>query len=497
MKLSEYQQYDALGLAELVRNREVSAEEVLEASIALTEQNSHLNAVVHNLYDKAREQVKQVPANGAFAGVPCLLKDLGHHLAGTPMALGNAAHRNQISDRSSFMVERMAAAGMVFTGKTNVPEFGLKGISEPQAFGPARNPWDNQRSPGGSSGGSAAMVAAGAVPIATANDGGGSIRIPASYCGLVGLKPSRGMVSNGPQYADIWDGLNTDLVVSRTVRDSAAVLDTVAGNMPGDPYPAPAKHSGFLESLHQPLGKLRIAMHTEPPFAASISPAAIAAVEETARLLADAGHRVEYAAPQLDADALIDTFTTLYLSQASTDYHMVEKAVGKSAAKAGTEAQTRFLAYLGDCIKSADYVAARRTMNTFNRTFGEFFENYDVILTPTVAGVAPLVGSGDPTQQDTLMAKIVPTLGLGKMLMKGNALRESMLQTASRVPYTQLANISGLPAISVPLCTDPETGLPIGSMLTASMGNDGILLQLAAQLEQQRPWQSAYPFHQA
>lgn len=493
----EYQGLDATALAELVRCGDVSPSEVLETSITLIEQhNPSLNAVIHKLYDVARASLDDLPAAAPFAGVPLLLKDLGHHLAGAPHTRGNAALRDQrsMSLANSYFVDKLAAGGFVFPGKTNVPEFGLKGITEPQAFGPARNPWDVARTPGGSSGGSAAMVAAGAVPLATANDGGGSIRIPAAYCGLVGLKPSRGLVSNGPHYADLWDGLNADLVVSRSVRDTAAVLDLVAGNMPGDPYTAPLVVGGRDAAQTGAPQRLRIALDTTPPIDVPVDDSAVVATQAMAKLLQDLGHEVEEASPGVSAEQAMGAFSPIYASAAAADYRTVQEEAGKRAARRGTEAETRFMAYLGECVTGAHYLQAKRMINSINRAFGGFFSNYDIYLTPTAAGIAHEIGAHTSSLAMSVLQLALEKLRLGKWAWNSGLLQDSFAEAAARVPFTQLANLSGLPSINLPAFRDESAGLPVGVMLTGAMGTDGLLLQLAGQVETARPWAGSYPF---
>lgn len=494
---SQYSNCDATALAALIRSGQVSAAEVLDVAIGLIEEtNPSLNAVIHILFDEARAQLAGLPEEAPFAGVPLLLKDLGHHLAGAPQTLGNAALRKVLptSIQSSEFVDRLARAGCVFPGKTNVPEFGLQGTTEPEAFGPAHNPFDLTRTPGGSSGGSAAMVAAGAVPLATANDGGGSIRIPASYCGLVGLKPSRGLVSNGPHYADLWDGLNSDLVVSRSVRDTAAILHCVAGSTPGDPYASPVPPEGFGGICEKPLQPLKIAFDTRPPVPVAVDESAVRATRQMAQLLAAQGHHVEEARPVLDSDLALDCFTAEYISAAAADYAAVELQVGKAAARRGTEPATRFLAYLGRCMSAQQFITAKRNINALNREMGQFYQRYDVYLTPTTAGIAHRLGAQKPPALVTGMGRLVQAVGMGKRLLGSSMLKESFLEAVARVPFTQLANLSGLPSLSVPGEPDSDTGMPVGVMLTGALGSDAVLLQLAAQIEELQPWSERYPF---
>lgn len=495
MKTAEYSARDATGLAQLIRSGEVSATEVLDTCIALIEEhNPELNAVICPLYNEAKAALSAVPADSPFPGVPLLLKDLGHHLAGTPSFSGNAALRDvsPVSEQNSFIVDKLASGGFVFPGKTNVPEFGLLGTTEPKAFGPARNPWSKDRTPGGSSGGSAAMVAVGAVPLATANDGGGSIRIPASYCGLVGLKPSRGVISNGPHYADLWDGLNSDLVVSRSVRDTVAVLGLLAGNMPGDPYAGPTLD---LAAATTPVSSpLRVAVATRPLIDVPVDDSAVEATWSMAKLLESFGHTVEEAAPDVSGDLTTDVFSKVYMSAAAADYRRVQQIAGKAAAKRGTEAETRFLAYLGTCLTGEEYHTARRDANTLNRGVADFFGRYDIFLTPTTAGIAHEIGATGPTPMQSRLSGLVSALGLGRKVLNSNLLHDTFREMAGRVPFTQLANICGLPAINLPAFRDALTGLPVGVMLTAPMGADVQLLQLAAQVEAECDWRHSYPF---
>jgi amidase len=462
---------DATAQAELIRRGEVTPVEAVEAAIARIEKlNGELNAVIHPLFERARHRAAspELP-EGPFRGVPCVVKDLDGTLAGAPYHMGNRmlAEAGYVADRTSYLFEKLEAAGFVIVGKTNTPEFGLNPTTEPAVYGPTRNPWDPARSPGGSSGGSAAAVASGMVPVGHAGDGGGSIRIPASECGLVGLKPTRGRVSLGPAEGESWGGLVVRHVVTRSVRDAAAVLDVIAGPMPGDPYWAPPPARPFAAEVGADPGRLRIGVKTAIAGAfGTTHPDCVAAVEETARLLESLGHLVEPGGPDaLDNSDLNDAFLTAFCVWVAHDVERLAEMVGRRAGPGDVEEGTWGLAEVGRAITGAQFQAALVRMQTFTRAVAAWWAaGNDVLLTPTITEPPPPLGSFPP----------------------------GSTKAAELVPFTLPFNVTGQPAISLPLAWNAE-GLPIGVQLVAAAGREDLLIRLAAQLEAARPWADRRP----
>jgi amidase len=473
MEFQDYAARDGLGLGELVRRREVSALELLEVAITRAEAvNPLINAVVYRAYDQARAAAKAfAPAEQPFAGVPLVLKDLLGDCIGMPTRLASAFVPPLPWPADSYLVARLKRAGFIPFAKTNAPEFGLPPFTEPKLYGPARNPWDLGRTPGGSSGGSAAAVAAGVVPVAHANDGGGSIRIPAACCGLVGLKPTRGRNSLGPFIGDLMSGLVAEHVVSRTVRDSAAALDATAGYMPGDPYAAPPPAQPFSAGLGTAPRKLRIAFTTNPTVGGPLDPEVVAATEATAKLCAELGHEVENAAFRADVETLGPSFFAIYAAGLAATIDTVSRVVGRAATPADVEAMTWSLYQSGRAVTASQYLMAVTLLQQVGRNFAAFFEQRDVWLTPTL-GTLPLpVGLIDTNDPNA-------TLGDPRIV---------------KFAYCNaFYNVSGQPAISLPLQMS-KTGLPIGMLFGGRQGEEGLLLQLAAQLEAAQPWSARRP----
>ncbi|WP_339149313.1 MULTISPECIES: amidase family protein [unclassified Sutcliffiella] len=321
MKKHEYKSYDGLGLAELVQKKEVKPIELLEMAISEIEtQNPQLNAVIHTMYEQAR--VASEKTNGQFAGVPILLKDIGQEVKGEPKTLGSRALEKYRAKTDSEYVKRLRKSGFLFLGQTNVPEFGLMAITEPVVYGPARNPWKLSHTPGGSSGGSAAAVASGMVPIAGANDGGGSIRIPAAYCGLFGLKPTRGRTPVGPQFGRFWQGAAVEHVVTKTVRDSAAVLDKLKGDEKGAAFSTSTYEGSYLEKLQHPLEKkLRIAFSTKSPIGTEVHSDCVEAVGKTLKYLEALGHTVEEVEAPVEGRKIANSYLSLYFGSKCHGFH--------------------------------------------------------------------------------------------------------------------------------------------------------------------------------
>jgi amidase len=471
MPISEYTRTDGLGLAALVAARDVSAAELLEEAIARAEQvNPALNAIVFKDYERARLAAKNALPQGPFAGVPFLLKDIGLQCAGTPTRQGSRLFPPFPSDHDSNLMARFRAAGLIAFGKTNVPEFGLVPTTEGRLYGPACNPWNVAHSPGGSSGGSAAAVAAGVVPLAHANDGGGSIRIPASCCGLIGLKPTRGRVSAGPDIADGVDGLAIELVVSRSVRDTAAALDVAAGMAPGDPYTAPPAQSSYVEASKTSPRRLRIAFTANKLDGHRSHPDCVAAVAHAARLCETLGHNVEEASPDIDLLALMPAFSAIWCTNLASVIDFISRITGQTPSLDNLEGLTLAFYEVGKRVSGSQYVQAKMRLNQLSRGMAKFHQNYDLWLTPTLAS---------------------PPWKNGMLDIDGTDAEATMALLSDYVPYTPLQNITGQPAINLPLTWNAD-GLPIGVQFVAPFGDELTLLQLAAQLEQAEPWFGRY-----
>jgi amidase len=468
----ELARLDATAQAELVRGGEITPLELVDAAIARIEQvNPVLNAVVTPLFERAREAARGDLPAGPFRGVPFLLKDLSAAWAGVRQTSGSAFLAHFAPPVDSVLVERYRAAGLVFLGKTNCPEFGFLPTTEPALFGPTRNPWDTDRSPGGSSGGSAAAVAAGMVPVAHGNDGGGSIRIPASCCGLVGLKPTRARITHAPLLGDVMGGLVADHALARTVRDSAALLDASAGPAPGDPYAAPAPARPFLAEVGADPGRLRIAWSAANPIAAPVHSDCVRAVEDAALLCAELGHEVEEAAPALDADLLYESFLAVWIAGHAWGIEAMARATGRQPEPTSFEPLTWALYEIGRGIRAADYLLAITALQGIAREVAAFFARFDLWLSPTLAAPPVPLGSFDHRSTDGL----------------------AMFRRASEfVPFTPLFNATGQPACSLPLHWT-DAGLPIGVQFVARFGDEATLFRLAAALEEARPWAQRVP----
>jgi amidase len=487
MTFPEYDRYDALGLAELVRSHQVAVPELLEEAISRAEAlNPLLNAIVLPLYEMARRSASRERSEGPFAGVPFLLKDLLHAYAGVPLSSGSLGLRDYSPDQDSELVARFERAGLVVFGKTNVPEFGLVAITEPKAFGAARNPWDLTRSPGGSSGGSAAAVAAGIVPMASATDGGGSIRIPAGWTGIFGLKPSRGRTPSGPYHAEVWEGAVVEHVLTRSVRDSAAALDLAAAPARGDPYPRAQPARPYAAEVGARTRRLRIAFTARSPLGTAVDRECRAAVERTARLCEDLGHHVTEREAPIDGIAVARAYLTLYFGQVGADLRWIARNVGRKAARQVEDA-TRVLGSIGESISAAEYVEARASWNRFGRAMGGFHGRFDLYLTPTAARPPAPIGSLEGSPLVRIALKLVNRLRAGGAFRATGLLEKLALENLAPVPFTQLANLTGQPAMSVPLHWTPD-GLPCGSQFVAPVGAEATLIRLAAQLEEASPW---------
>jgi len=484
----EYDRYDALGLAELVKKGQVSAADLVEEAISRIEAaNPKINAVIHRMYEKARGLAANPPTGGPFPGVPFLLKDLLTACAGEPLTMGCKGLRGYVPDMDSELMRRYRATGLIVLGKTNTPEFGLVAVTEPELFGPTRNPWDLARTPGGSSGGSAAAVASGMVPMASGGDGGGSIRIPSAYCGLFGLKPSRGRTPTGPYYGEIWQGAAVEHVLTRSVRDSAAMLDATCAPEAGSPYTIPGPERPYLDEAGCDPNRLVIAFSTRSPLGTPVDPECIEAVHITARLLEDLGHRVEEAAPDIDGIALARSYFTMYYGEVASDIAQMGQLLGRKPTRSDVEAPTWLLGLIGRATSSAEFVLALRQWNVFSRQMARFHERYDLYLTPTTASLPVAIGELAPKPAEAAAMRVVNALGLGRLVKALGIAEKIAFENLSKTPFTQLANLTGQPAMSVPLHWSRD-GLPVGVHFIGRFADEATLFRLAGQLEKARPW---------
>jgi amidase len=464
---------DAVAQAQLVRRGEVTAVELVEAAISRLEQvNPDLNAVITNRFEEALQEAAGPIPQGPFAGVPFLLKDLMASLSGVRMTGGCRLLAENRADYDSELVVRLKRAGLIVIGLTNTPELGCHATTEPELFGATRNPWDLTRSPGGSSGGSAAAVSAGVVPMAHGNDAGGSIRMPAACCGVFGLKPTRGRNPLGPDAGDRMGGLVVEHVLTRSVRDSAWVLDATSGPDVGDPYWAAPPERSFAASAASAPAVLAIGFSTKTLKGEPAHPDCVAAVESTARLCAELGHEVSADEPSVDGEVIEATFDTIFSAGMAAGVDRVAAAIGRTVTAGELEPLTGYMYEKGRGVSASEYLRAVDTMQRVARQVAEFFQSRDIWLTPTVAEPPVPLGTFDFANFRT------PHDALQRIL--------------AFMPFTQIVNATGQPAMSVPLSWN-AAGLPIGVQFIGRYGDEASLFQLAGQLERVRPWAQRLP----
>lgn len=462
---------DALGQAALVASRQVSPGELLEAAIARAEAvNPALNFIAQPLYDRARAAAAR-SFTGPFAGVPFLVKDLHLHIAGERSGEGSRLWDGYRPAYSSTLFERFTAAGLNTFGKTTTPEMGLTVTTESRATGLTRNPWGLRHSAGGSSGGAACAVAAGVVPIAHASDGGGSIRCPASACGLFGVKPSRGRVPMGPHHTESWLGMTVGGAVSRTVRNSAALLDAVHGREPGSRYTAPLPDGSFLDHAGRDPGRLRIALMLVPATAVAVDPEVSGAVLAAAKLLESLGHVVEEAAPEVSGAELGTAMTAVIGASTAADVAARLRQLGREDAGNDIELVTQMWVHIGKSTSALQLLAANDAYQRAAVSVAQFQTRYDIILSPVFAQ---------------------PPIELGKIDLSPRDMAEWTRNILGYSPFTALANQTGQPAMSLPLGMS-AAGLPIGVMATARYGEEALLFSLAGQIERAAPWSGRRP----
>ncbi len=465
MNTDEYQSFDAVGLAALVAADEVSPTELLDVAQRIAaDRNPSINALTQDLGAFARSEIDRGLPRGPFHGVPFLLKDQFQQLTGTVTTAGSRVFADSVADHDSTLTARYREAGFVIFAKTSSPELAMSSTTEPTLFGPTRNPWNLDHSAGGSSGGAAAAVAAGIVPVAHASDGGGSIRIPASACGLVGLKPTRGRVPLGPTVFENWAGATCAHVVSRTLRDTAAVLDATAGGELGDSYVCYPHDGTFLAELDRAPGPLRVALMTEPWRPSPVDPEVVAAAETTARQLEALGHHVERAQPHFDVEAVLGAFGVITSTGTAAVLGAAAERRGRPIDEDEVEPTTWFSYQRGRSLAATAYANAVNAVQAATRQAARFHTGYDILLSPTLATPPPRIGAFvDPDPLQMLIA------------------------TGRFAPFTSMMNLTGQPSISLPLARS-ASGLPIGVMVTSALGTEGLLLRLAAQLEAAAPW---------
>lgn len=469
MNQADYQTQDAVGLAGLISAGEISAKEALEAALARADAvNSDINAITYDMADEALDLVKDTTPKGPLGGVPFLVKDLGTQMAGTPTSAGSRLFAELNCPADNALVTAYRLAGLVIFGKTNTPEFGLEPVTEPESLGPCRNPWDLERTPGGSSGGAAASVAAGIVPAAHSSDGGGSIRIPASCCGLFGMKPSRGRVSLAPANEG-WGGFSVQHAVTRTVRDSAVLLDVISTPQRGDPYWAPPPDRAFAEEVSIEPGTLTIAFTVESIAGPGLDPECAAAVRAAAKLCESLGHRVEeitlgwdYAPVQAAGGLIIAAnIATLLDNEAARRSQPIKRGE--------VEDLTLEMYERGKSISATDYIKAIQIAHAFGRLSARAFMGFDMLLTATLG---------------------CPPVPIG--WLRGGKPSAYMQRLLTFMPNTQPFNVSGQPAMTVPL-SQSRAGLPVGVQFVGQPAGEATLFRLAAQLERSAPWTSRHP----
>lgn len=497
MGFRDYGDCDALALAELVRNGQVSPGELLDEALARTaEVNPKVNAVIHLMEGRAREAIASGLPEGPFRGVPFLVKDLMTACAGEPMRMGSRLFKDFVPPDDEELTRRYRSAGLVIFGKTNTPELGVSNVTEPELFGPTRNPWNLERTSSGSSGGSAAAVAARIVPAANANDGGGSIRTPASNCGLVGLKPSRGRNPTGPQAPDVWWGFIGEHVVTRTVRDCAALLDATAGDYPQQLMKLPAPERPFLQETAMAPGRLRIAFSYDPGLGKALHPENRKALEVTSAALDRLGHEVVEVKLPLPPENFVECYASLISADVAATLRLAKTIVGREATSDDVELATWIMAKMGEAQSAADVATALWAMQAFSRQWLAWSAGFDVLLTPTV-GVPPLpIGAYQLSTLQRQGLKLLTALPAGALLSQRSKVVEAFAPVFEAAPYTMVANVTGQPSMSLPLHWT-EDGLPMGMLFTARIGDEASLFRLAAQLERELPWRDRRAPHSA
>lgn len=468
----ETENMDAVAQAELVKRGELKPVELVEAAFErIRIWNPRINAVVTEMFEEALREAEGPIPDGPFKGVPFLVKDLLASCAGVPLTMGSKLMKDFVPKEDSELIRRIRRAGLIILGKTNTPELGILPTTEPKLFGPCRNPWSLDRTPGGSSGGSAAAVAARMVPMAHGNDGGGSLRIPASCCGVFGLKPTRARNPLGPNFGDLMNGLVVEHALTISVRDSALLLDATCGPDLGDPYWPPLPPRPFFQEVGADPGELRVAFTDRLPKGSPLHPDCVEAVREAASLCEALGHTVEEDSPEINFDLMNASFMVVWSSGCASTLEAIARMKGRTLCPNDLEPTTWVLYEIGRKHLASDYLLAVQALQAISRQVARFFRRYDIWITPTLAEPPVPLGSFEPTEEDPL-----------------NGLRRA----AQFVPFTPICNITGQPAMSVPIHWNKE-GLPIGVHFVARFGEEGTLFRLASQIEAARPWAHRRP----
>lgn len=493
MTIPEYTQKDAVGLAEWVRSGEVSPLDLVEEAIRRIEAvNPQINAVIHTTYERARERATGDLPDGPFKGVPFLIKDMRAPFEGEPMWMGSRFLRGYVPDHDYEVVRRFKKAGLITLGKSNVPEFGLTFFTEPELFGTTNNPWGLKHTAGGSSGGAAAAVASRMLPAAHGSDGGGSVRVPAACCGLVGLLPSLGRTPVGPKRTDLWQGLIRESVLSRSVRDTAALLDAIQGPDPGARYYPPPPERPYLEEIGRDPGRLRIAFTASPFMGKKLDPEAERGLEKTVELLEDLGHDLVEAAPTIDRRSISKAYFTIVIAELKAEIENFEVLLDKQATSEDFELATWVGALLGSRLSAQDFLHAQRTLEGMTRNLGDFFENYDLLLTPAIAEPPVKSGSLQLKGFQALLLSLLARWNASALIELFGGVDAAVEDMFDFTPYTHIFNVSGQPAVSLPLYWTGD-GLPLGMQFAGKYAQEGLLLRLAGQLEHARPWAARLP----
>jgi amidase len=488
----EYLSHDATALAELVRGGEVTPMELLEIALARVHAlDPKLNAIVRSMETEARRDAAR-PPDGPFAGVPFLVKDIASNYAGHPTSGGSRLLADVPMEADSELAARVRATGVSILGKTNLPEWGLLPVTESALWGACRNPWAIDRTPGGSSGGAAAAVAAGMVPMAGGSDGGGSIRIPASCCGLFGLKPTRARTPTGPDRGQLWRGATVEHVLTRSVRDSARMLDATHGPDVGAPVVIPPPARPFADEVGTPPRPLRIAWTTEPIIRTEVHRDCVRAAEDAAALLEELGHELEEDGPPIDGDAFARSFLAIIAGELAADLDEVERMLGRKPRQAELEPATWALGLAGRSVSARDFAAAIRHTELIGRAVGGFFQRYDLLLTPTLSRPPVPIGAVGTTPTQDRLLRVLGWFGSGRLVRAAGVLDEAAKSALDFTPWTAVFNATGQPAMSVPLHWNDED-VPIGVHLAGRFGDEATLLRLAGQLEEARPWFDRLP----
>lgn len=483
--LSQFVHLDAVEIATLIRSKKIHPREAVTATIGLIELNdSRINAIAWRRFDLALQEAEQGLPDSPVSGVPFLIKDLSLALTGAPNTMGSRMRQEMVADYDAALVARYKAAGLLIVGQSTSPEFGVSADTRSDLHGVTRNPWALDLSPGGSSGGAAAAVAARYLPTAHASDGGGSIRIPSSMCGLFGLKPTRARTPKGPAAAEGWFGMAVDHAVTRTVRDSAALLDISQGPDPGAPYYPPPPERAYLDEVTRPPGTLRIAISTGSMLSTEMHPDCVRSVEETALLLEELGHRVSVARPSIDRTRFKESMAILIAADLACTIADSACDAGRKPSGDLYENATWLTGLAGQRLMATDLVLALRYIRNVGRGIAPFFEDYDVFVEPTIA--VPPWKSGAVGG-----LRLIPRRRFSRRRSVAKSMRMLLEPSVASVPNTALWNATGQPSMSMPLYW--AGGLPIGVQFTARYAEEGLLFRLAGQLERARPWVDRLP----